>query len=153
MVKLARWHGSRSHDCCHRARASAQLLLQRAHRHLILLVNQIVDLELQHALTLFIIHACNQHSLIIHSIAERATLRTIFEVRTTLTNLLIELRANFTVNVVQILVSKSHVPDISIRVEESVVQNLIATRVVSHRTARSSALSTQKLLVSLLLVG
>ena len=127
--------------------------MQGAHRHLILLVNQVVDLELQHALTLFIIHACNQLSLIIHSIAERATLRTVLKVSTTLTNLLIKLRANFTVDVVQILVGKSHVPNISIRVEESVVQNLIATRVVGHRTARSSALSTQKLLVSLLLVG
>ena len=92
---------------------------------MLVVFDQVVDLELQHALALSKVHLSEQTSRLVDSIAVGAALWTELESCTSLTNLLVEFRANFPVDGIQVLVSQSNISHGAIRIEESIINDAI----------------------------
>ena len=70
-----------------------------------------------------VVHSCNDSSVVINTVSKTASLGSELEGVASGADLLVELRSDSTVNLIQVLVSQTYLPDGSVRVEESVVND------------------------------
>ena len=114
-------------------------------------IYQIIDLKLQHALALVVGHACNDSTRLINAVLIRFAFGSkLLEAIATWTNLLVELRAHSSINVIEVLMSEADISDWAVRVHKSVINNASSCNSSSRRNLWRLVTTTLRLVFQLI---